>query len=151
MYGPNFTKGYQGRGIRMGSVVVLPTGEASVTRQGLRQFEGISAESVGSRALCAHLLAIPPGGRAKAHRHAGHETAIYLMEGRAVLWFGEQLESRIDAGPGDFVYIPPDVPHLPVNASDTEWARGVVARTDPNEQESVELLPDLDGLPHLVP
>jgi uncharacterized RmlC-like cupin family protein len=54
-------------------------------------------------------------------------------------------------GPGDFIYIPPDVPHVPANASDTEWARGVVARTDPNEQESVELLPHLDGLPHLVP
>ena len=47
----------------MRSGVVLPTGEASTTRQGLSQFEGISAESVGSRALCAHLLAIPPGGR----------------------------------------------------------------------------------------
>jgi uncharacterized RmlC-like cupin family protein len=135
----------------MRSVVVLPTGEASTTRQGLSQFEGISAESVGSRALCAHQLAIPPGGRAKAHRHAGHETAIYLLEGRAVVWFGEQLQSRVDVGPGDFLYIPPDVPHVPVNASDTEWARGVVARTDPNEQESVELLPHLDGLPHLVP
>jgi uncharacterized RmlC-like cupin family protein len=111
---------------------------------------GISAESAGSRALCAHLLAIPPGGRAKAHRHAGHETAIYLLEGRAVLWFGEELESRVDVGPGDFLYIPPYVPHVPANASNTEWARGVVARTDPNEQESVELLPHLDGLPHLV-
>ena len=85
----------------MSSVIVLPTGEASTTRQGLRQFEGISAESVGSRALCAHLLAIPPGGRAKAHRHAGHETAIYLLGGRAVVWFGEQLESRVEVGPGD--------------------------------------------------
>jgi hypothetical protein len=52
-----------------------------------------------------------------------------------VLWFGEELESRVDVGPGDFLYIPPDVPHVPANASDTEWARGVVARTDPNEQE----------------
>jgi uncharacterized RmlC-like cupin family protein len=135
----------------MRSVIVLPTGEASTTRQGLRQFEGISAESVGSQALCAHLLAIPPGGRAKAHRHAGHETAIYLLEGQAVVWFGEQLESRVDVGPGDFLYIPPDVPHVPANASDTEWARGVVARTDPNEQASVELLPHLDDLPHLGP
>ena len=90
-----------------------------------------------------------PGGRAKAHRHAGHETAIYVLEGQAVVWFGEQLESRLEARPGDFVYIPTDVPHVPINASDTDWARAVVARTDPNEQESVELLPDLDRLPHL--
>jgi uncharacterized RmlC-like cupin family protein len=135
----------------MRSVTVLPTGAASTTRQRLRQFEGISAESVGSRALCAHLLAIPPAGRAKAHRHAGHEIAIYLLEGRTVLWFGEQLESKVDVGPGMFVYIPSDVPHVPINASDTEWVRAVVARTDPSEQESVELLPHLDGLPHLAP
>jgi uncharacterized RmlC-like cupin family protein len=135
----------------MESVVVLHTGQANTTRQGLRQFEGVSAESVGSRALCAHLLVIPPGGRAKAHRHAGHETAIYVFEGRAVMWFGEQLESRADVGPGDFIYIPPNVPHVPINPSDSESARAVVARTDPNEQESVELLPHLDGLPHLGP
>ena len=103
----------------MGSVIVLPTGAASTTRQGLTQFEGISAESAGARALCAHILEIPPGGRAKAHRHAGHETAIYVLEGRAVLWFGEELESRVDVGPGDFLYIPPDVPHVPANASNT--------------------------------
>jgi uncharacterized RmlC-like cupin family protein len=90
----------------MRSVIVLPTGAASTTRQGLSQFEGISAQSVGSRALCAHLLAIPPGGRAKAHRHAGHETAIYVMEGRAVLWFGEQLEARVEVGPGGFPLYP---------------------------------------------
>lgn len=101
--------------------------------------------------MCAHLLAIRPGGRAKAHRHAGHETAIYVLEGTAVLWFGEQLESRLEVGPGDFVYIPPDVPHVPVNPSGSHWARALVARTDPNEQESVELLPHLDGLPHLQP
>ena len=133
----------------MRSVFALPAGQASTTRQGLCQFEGISAESAESRALCAHLGAIPPGGRANAHRHAGHESAIYLLEGRAVVWFGEQLESKVDVGPGDFIYIPPDVPHVPANASDTEWVRAVVARTDPNEQESVELLPHLDDLPHL--
>ena len=47
---------------------------------------------------------------------------------------------------GDFMYIPPGVPHLPVNASATEPAQAVIARTDPNEQESVLLLPELDAL-----
>ena len=46
--------------------------------------------------------------------------------------------------------VPPKL-YSAIAASDTEWARGVVARTDPNEQESGELLPHLDGLPHLVP
>lgn len=133
----------------MATVVVVPTGTAKPTVQGLSQFEGISAQSVGARGLCAHLLQIPPGGRANAHRHAGHETALFVLEGTAVVWFGDQLESRVEARAGDFMYIPPDVPHVPVNASDTQWARAVIARTDPSEQESVELLPELDGLPHL--
>jgi uncharacterized RmlC-like cupin family protein len=131
------------------TVRVVPTGGRTVSRQGLDQFEGVSAQSVGARALCAHLLAIPPGGRAKAHRHVGHETAIYVFEGGAVVWFGEQLESHAVATAGDFIYIPPGVPHVPINISDSEWARALVARTDPNEQESVELLPALDDLPHV--
>ena len=49
-------------------------------------------------------------------------------------------------GPGDYLYIPADVPHLPYNASETEPCLAVIARTDPNEQESVVLLPELDGV-----
>lgn len=131
------------------TVRVVPTGGRTVSRQGLDQFEGVSAQSVGSRGLCAHLLMIPPGARANAHRHAGHETAIYVIEGETEVWFGEGLEQHAVANAGDFVYIPPGVPHVPINTSDTVWARAVVARTDPNEQESVELLPHLDELPHL--
>ena len=133
------------------TVRVIPTGRRTVSRQGLDQFEGVSAQSVGSQGLCAHLLEITPGARARAHRHSGHETAIYVIEGETEVWFGEDLESHAVANAGDFVYIPAGVPHVPVNTSATTWARAVVARTDPNEQESVELLPHLDDLPHLAP
>jgi uncharacterized RmlC-like cupin family protein len=133
----------------MADVAVVRTSGGETTKQGLTQFQGISAESVGAQALCAHLLEMPPGGRAKAHRHAGHETAIYVFEGRATVWYGEGLTERVDVGPGDFLYIPTGVPHLPINLSDTAPARALVARTDPNEQESVILMPELDDLPHL--
>ena len=66
-----------------------------------------------------------------------------------VLWFGDQLEEKVVAGPGDFLYIPRGVPHLVANSSDSEPAVAVLARTDPNEQESVTALPELDSLPHL--
>ena len=65
------------------------------------------------------------------------------------MWFGERLELKLVAQPGDFIYIPSRVPHLVVNGSDTEPAVAVLARTDPNEQEDVTDLPDLDALPHL--
>ncbi|MGH2559642.1 MAG: cupin domain-containing protein [Thermomicrobiales bacterium] len=118
-------------------------------KQGLDYFHGISAETVGSRAICMHLLTIPPGGRAKAHLHENHETAIHILSGHGEMWYGEGLTERMTFCAGDLVYIPAGVPHLPTNTSDTEPCSAVLARTDPNEQESVVLRPDLeDRVPH---
>ena len=113
-------------------------------KQGLSYFAGISAESAGSRALCMHLLTIPPGGRAQAHLHEHHETAIYVLSGQAEMLYGEDLKEHLTAKAGDFVYIPAGVPHLPFNNSQSEPCVAVIARTDPNEQESVVLLPELE-------
>ena len=62
------------------------------------------------------------------------------------MWYGEKLEEHIECQRGDYVYIPAGVPHLPYNASESEECTAVIARTDPNEQESVVLLPELDDL-----
>jgi uncharacterized RmlC-like cupin family protein len=113
-------------------------------KQGLTYFCGIAAETVGSRAICMHLLTVPPGGRAKAHLHENHETAIYVLDGEAVTLYGDRLEHHIHTRKGDLVYIPAGVPHLPVNISDAPTT-AVIARTDPNEQESVVLRPDLES------
>jgi uncharacterized RmlC-like cupin family protein len=92
-----------------------------------------------------HTLTIPPGQHAKAHLHEDHETAIYVISGRGRMWYGERLESVMECGPGDMIYIPAGVPHLPANPYE-EPCVAVIARTDPNEQESVVLRPDLDPL-----
>ncbi|MEO0820380.1 MAG: cupin domain-containing protein [Pseudomonadota bacterium] len=114
-------------------------------KQGFDYFEGIARETVGARGICMHLLTIPPGMRAKAHLHAAHETAIYTLSGEVVMWWGERLEHRMDTAAGDLVYIPAGMPHLPANLSERE-ATAVIARTDPHEQESVVLRPDLEPL-----
>lgn len=114
-------------------------------KQGLSYFAGIAAETVGSSGICMHLLNMPPGARAKAHLHESHETAIYVLSGEVHTWYGERLEQHIVVKAGDLFYIPAGVPHLPANLGDGP-AAAVIARTDPNEQESVVLLPDLDGL-----
>ena len=114
-------------------------------KQGFDYLEGVSRESSGAQAICMHLLTIPPGGRATAHKHATHETAVYLISGRTVMYWGDRLEHRMDARAGDLVYIPADTPHLPLNPG-PEPAVAVISRTDPHEQESVELLPELDPL-----
>ena len=112
--------------------------------QGLSYFEGISAESVGSKGICMHLLTMPPGARAKAHLHEAHETAIYVLSGEVDTWYGDDLEHHVLVKAGDLFYIPAGVPHLPANFSDKP-SSAVIARTDPNEQESVVLLPHLEG------
>lgn len=115
-------------------------------KQGFDNQGAISAQSVGAKGLCMHLLTIPPGARALAHLHQDHETAIYVLSGEASMWFGERLQEHMSIQAGDFVYIPAGVPHLPYNPSPTTPVRAVLARTDPNEQESVQLLPELDGV-----
>ena len=113
-------------------------------KQGLRYFEGISTETVGSGGICMHILTMPPGARAKAHLHEAHETAIYVLSGEVDTWYGDELEHHIVVKAGDLFYIPAGVPHLPANRSDKP-SSAVIARTDPNEQESVVLLPHLDA------
>ncbi|MEL6296783.1 MAG: cupin domain-containing protein, partial [Pseudomonadota bacterium] len=123
----------------------LRPGQAYAGKQGFDYAEGISRESVGSQAICMHVLTIPPGGRAKAHLHESHETAICILSGRTVTYWGERLEHRMEAGAGDLIYIAAGVPHLPMNIGE-EDAVAVIARTDPHEQESVVLRPDLEAL-----
>jgi uncharacterized RmlC-like cupin family protein len=113
-------------------------------KQGFSYLEGISKESAGSQGIAMMLLTVPPGGRAKAHMHEGHETAIYVLSGEVETFYGANLENRIITKAGDMFYIPAGVPHLPVNRSKTESCSAVIARTDPNEQESVVLLPELE-------
>jgi uncharacterized RmlC-like cupin family protein len=114
-------------------------GEAFHGKQDLNYFSGVSAESAGSDAICMHMVVIPPGGRAKAHYHEAHETAIYMLEGVSEMLYGEKLEKHMRVEEGDYLYIPPGMPHQPYNPTD-KVARAIIARTDPKEQESVVLI-----------
>ena len=130
----------------MAECKLISTHDSYDGKQGLSYFAGVSAETSAAKALCMHLLRIPPGGRAKAHLHENHESAVYVLSGEAEMWWGDGLREHMSMGAGDFVYIPAGVPHLPANRSQTEPCIAVIARTDPNEQESVVLLPELDAV-----
>jgi uncharacterized RmlC-like cupin family protein len=116
-------------------------GTAIRGKQGLDYSSGVSAESAGAQGICMHLLEMPPGTTGVPHYHEAHETAILVIEGSAEMRHGPNLEHVMHAEAGDFVYIPAGVPHQPYNPTDT-LVRAVIARTDPNEQESVVLLDD---------
>ncbi len=122
-------------------VITVRPKETYITRQQLPNFEGISESTAGATGICMHLVIIPPGGKAVAHYHNGYETALYIIKGRAETKYGENLEQSSINEAGDFLFIPPNVPHQPVNLSDTEEVIAVVARNDPNEQESVVIHP----------
>jgi uncharacterized RmlC-like cupin family protein len=72
-----------------------------------------------------------------------------MLQGEVICWYGERLQHSFRVSQGEMAYIPAGVPHLPINASEDTPVYCVVARSDPDEQESVELLPDLDELPHV--
>jgi uncharacterized RmlC-like cupin family protein len=117
-----------------GSCCVVRAGEETASARGLAYGAGISAESAGSRQLCMHVGIVPPGGAAAPHLHDGHESAIYVLEGKAGIDYGDRLEHRLEAGRGDFFFIGAGVPRRPFNLSDTQAVRDRVARTDPHRE-----------------
>jgi len=90
---------------------------ALVTRQRLPHFVGISGETVGAHGLSMHLIAIPPGGRSEPHAHRLYETAIYVLEGRVETRYGPDLAASVISEAGDFLFIPPDEPHLAITSA----------------------------------
>lgn len=116
----------------------LTPGHEVMTRQRLPYFIGISGKTVNSTGLSMHLVVIPPGSRAEPHIHVGYETGIYVLEGTVCTRWGPALEHEVVSHAGDFLFVPPGVPHEAINLSATEPARAVVARNDPAEQDRVE-------------
>lgn len=118
-------------------VVTVRPGEQLLSRQQLPYFVGISAQTAGATGLSLNLVIIPPGGAAAPHLHLGYETAIYIIQGQVETRYGPGLSEAVTNQAGDFLFIPANLPHQPRNLSDTEAAIAIVARNDPNEQESV--------------
>jgi uncharacterized RmlC-like cupin family protein len=116
---------------------VTPNHEV-MTLQRLPYFIGISGQTVNATGLSMHLVVIPPGARAEPHLHVGYETGIYVLEGSVLTRWGPRLEHEVVSKAGDFLFVPPGVPHEAINLSATEPARAVVARNDPAEQDKVQ-------------
>lgn len=119
------------------SIVTVRGVETIQSKQALPTFPGISGKTAGATGISLLKVIIPPGGSAEAHIHKGYESAIYLIQGRVETWYGEGLKKSVVNEAGDFIFIPANVPHKPVNLSDTEPAIAIVARNDADEQEHV--------------
>ena len=108
-----------------------------MTLQKLPYFVGISGSTVGASGLSMHVVVIPPGAKADPHIHIGYETGIYVLEGRVLTRWGDNLEHEVISEAGDFLFVPPGVPHEALNLSSQSPARAIIARNDPAEQDKV--------------
>ena len=84
---------------------------------GMDRAAAITAASAGARKLWAGTVTIEPEAKTGAHHHGELESIIYVVSGRARMRWGEELEFTAEAGPGDFIFVPPYVPHQEINAS----------------------------------
>jgi uncharacterized RmlC-like cupin family protein len=125
---------------------VVRSVESYEGKQGPFYAGGICTETVGSHGIWFGKITMPPGTRTKAHVHEGHETAMYVLSGEADLWSGPNLQTHDVIRAGDYLYIPAGISHVAVNRSRTEPLVVIAARTDPAEQESVLLQPELDSM-----
>jgi uncharacterized RmlC-like cupin family protein len=98
---------------------------------GMHREAAISRASAGAQKIWAGTVTIQPGAQTGPHHHGHLESVIYVLRGRARMRWGDRLEFASEAGPGDFIYVPPHVPHQEINASQDEPLSCVVVRSDP--------------------
>ena len=118
---------------RHDGVCVVPSDhrDASTAQTpGMDRRAAITQARVGAQKLWAGTVHIHPDAKTGAHHHGPLESVIYVITGRARMRWGERLEFTAEAGPGDFIYVPPFVPHQEINASPTESLECVLVRSD---------------------
>src|SRR3977135_63607 len=96
---------------------------------GMNRAAAITNARAGAEKLWAGTVIIHPKAKTGAHHHGPVESVIYVVSGRARMRWGDRLEFVAEAGPGDFIYVPPFVPHQEINASDTEPLSCVLCRS----------------------
>lgn len=101
---------------------------ATAQTPGMHRLAAVSGSSVGAQGIWAGTVSISPGALTSAHHHGELESVIYVLSGRARMRWGDDLEFVAEAGPGDFIFVPPYVPHQEINASDDQPLECVLAR-----------------------
>ena len=133
---PNVEHAWKHDGVR-----VIPGGQLDAnTAQtpGMQRQAAINFARVGAQKIWAGTVHIHPNAKTGAHHHGALESVIYVLRGRARMRWGDALEFVAEAGPGDFIYVPPYVPHQEINASTDETLECVLVRSD-NEAVVVNL------------
>ncbi len=115
--------------------------EVEVNSGAMTRLAGVSESLTGSTGIHLAVATVPPGRCSTTHYHTNCESAIYIVSGKGLFLSGTELEQEDEITAGDFVYVPPNSNHQPVNTSETENLVLIVARNTP-----VELVVELPGL-----
>ena len=97
--------------------------------QGMSRAAAVNFARMGAEKIWAGTVNIKANAKTGAHHHGPVESVIYVVSGKARMRWGDKLEYMAEAGPGDFIYVPPYVPHQEINASDTEPLSCVLCRS----------------------
>ncbi len=110
--------------------VVRPDERDKSTAQtpGMQREAGVAASTVGAERIWVGHVTMAPGMKSGVHHHGPVESSIYVISGHARFRFGEKLEQQVEAGPGDFVYVPPQIIHQEINVDDGAPVVMIVAR-----------------------
>src|SRR4051812_43736214 len=150
---PGMTSERAGSDWRLHGVRVVHAGELDPNTPqtpGMTRAAAINAARAGAEKLWAGTATIHPDAKTGAHHHGSLESVIYVVSGRARMKWGERLEYTAEAGPGDFIFVPPYVPHQEINASPDDPLACVVVRSG-QEPVVVNLdLPDVEPNPEQV-
>ena len=112
---------------------VIPAGSLdpnTAQTPGMDRKAAIDFARAGAQKLWAGTVSIHPDAKTGAHHHGPLESVIYVVAGRARMRWGERLEFTAEAGPGDFIFVPPYVPHQEINASRDQTLECVLVRSD---------------------
>ena len=110
---------------------------------GMQRLAAITNASANAQKIWAGTVAIQPNAKTGAHHHGKLESIIYVVKGQARMRWGENLEFTATAGPGDFIFVPPYVPHQEINASGEEPLECVLVR---NNQEPIVVNLDIEAV-----
>lgn len=96
---------------------------------GMNRATAINLARVGAQKIWAGTVHIHANAKTGAHHHGDLESVIYVVKGKARMRWGNNLEFTAEAGPGDFIFVPPYVPHQEINASSDETLECVLVRS----------------------
>ena len=112
-------------------VVTPQSPDTTIQTRGMTRVPGVTSETVGASRIWLGTVTAAPHMRSLPHHHGEAETAVYILRGHLRVYFGEGFTETVEAGPGEFLYVPPLIPHIEENPYDEEY-EAVLARSPDN-------------------